>query len=213
MSDPRRKKLASILVKYSVRVEPGEWVVVQGNPISLPLMNAVFEQVLRSGGYPTVYLNSGEIEETNYLFATEEQLKWHSPISELIYSKADVLISIWSTENLRSLSGIDPQKQRLRNLAHKDIFQTFITRMTNGELKWVGTQDPCQAYAQEADMSLREFESFVYSATLADQTDPIAQWQALKNNQQNLVDWLNGKNNLEVRGPHVDLTLSCEGRK
>lgn len=212
MTDLCRKNLAKILVDYSTAVQSGQWVVIKGSVVALPLINDLVEMVLMAGGNPTVQIQSGEIEETGFLFSDNEQLKWISPISEMIYTRADVLIDVWASENLRSLSSIDPQKQRIRSLAAKDVFTTFLNRLSSGDMMWVGTQYPCQAYAQEADMSLRDFERFVYGATFADQDDPVARWKEIKNSQQQLVDWLNGKNRFEVKGPHADLSLSCEGR-
>ena len=61
-------------------------------------------------------------------------------------------------------------------------------------------------------MSLAEYERFVYGATFAAQPDPVAAWQEVHNTQQRLVDWLVGKDEVVVRGPHVDLKLSIAGR-
>ncbi len=61
-------------------------------------------------------------------------------------------------------------------------------------------------------MSLREYEDFVYAATYADQPDPVKSWQGIYDTQQKLVDWLKGKERIQVRGPNVDLTLSVKER-
>ena len=61
-------------------------------------------------------------------------------------------------------------------------------------------------------MSLSEFEDFVYAACYADKEDPIAQWQAISKEQQQLVDWMIGKEKLVVKGPNVDLELSVKDR-
>jgi aminopeptidase len=87
-----------------------------------------------------------------------------------------------------------------------------MRRSADGSLRWVGTQYPCQAYAQEADMSLNAYTDFVYQATFADQPDPVARWQEVHQTQQRLVDWLSGKQQVTVKGPHVDLSLSIAGR-
>ena len=42
-------------------------------------------------------------------------------------------------------------------------------------------------------MSLSEYETFVYGATFADQDDPVAAWQRVQNEQQRLINWLQGK--------------------
>jgi aminopeptidase len=61
-------------------------------------------------------------------------------------------------------------------------------------------------------MSLREYEDFVYGATFVDHDDPVAKWQEVHDEQQRMVDWLEGKNEVVVRGPNADLTLSIAGR-
>ena len=87
-----------------------------------------------------------------------------------------------------------------------------MQRAAAGQLRWALTQYPCPAYAQEADMSLREYEDFVYAATFADQPDPIKCWRDIHDSQQRLVDWLKGKRQVTVRGPHIDMALSIAGR-
>lgn len=54
----------------------------------------------------------------------------------------------------------------------QEIMGIFMQRLSTGDIRWVGTQYPCTAFAQEADMSLREYEDFVYAATYADREDP-----------------------------------------
>jgi aminopeptidase len=87
-----------------------------------------------------------------------------------------------------------------------------MRRSAEGSLRWVGAQYPCPAYAQDADMSLRDYEIFVYSATFADRDDPVAEWQKVHDDQQRIVDWFRGKEMLTVKSPNADLSLSIEGR-
>jgi aminopeptidase len=212
MPDPRMKKLAEILVNYSAAVRPGEWVLINGHVLALPLVNEVARLVLRAGGQPTVILNSEELEETTLREASEEQLRWVSPIEALVDEKIDVTIGVRAAHNTRALSGVDPRKQQIRQSARRDSMRTFMQRSAAGSLRWVVTQFPCPAYAQDADMSLSEYEDFVYGATFADQSDPVACWNDIYTTQQRLVDWLKGKRQVVVRGPHIDLTLSIDGR-
>jgi aminopeptidase len=212
MADPRMKKLADILVNYSAAVRPGEWVLINGHVLALPLVNEVARLVLRAGGQPTVMLNSEQLEETILREASEEQLRWVSPIEALVDEKIDVTIGVRAAHNTRALSGVDPRKQQIRQSARRDSMRTFMQRSAAGSLRWVVTQLPCPAYAQDADMSLGEYEDFVYGATFADQPDPVACWNDIYTTQQRLVDWLKGKRQVVVRGPHIDLTLSIDGR-
>jgi aminopeptidase len=79
-------------------------------------------------------------------------------------------------------------------------------------LRWCGTLFPTNAYAQDADMSLTEFEDFVYQTMYADVDDPVGRWKEIHKRQQLWVDWLKDKRHVRVKGPHVDLSLSIEGR-
>ncbi len=212
MPDPRMVNLANILVNYSVAIQPGDWVLVNGTVASLPLVREVVRQVLKAGGHTTTLLGDGDLQEIALSESSDEQLQWVSPVSKLLMEEVDARISIMGSSNTRALTGVDPAKQRLSSQAYSKLFKTFMKRSAEGSLRWTGTQYPCQAYAQDAEMSLREYEDFVYKATFADQDDPVAEWLKVHDEQQKMVDWLVGKDKVEVRGPEVDLTLSIKDR-
>ncbi len=210
--DPRTSKLADILVHYSLEVQPGEWIVISSDAIATPLVKNIVRNVLEAGGLPTILLSDVRINETLLRHAGDSYLQWVSPISELVNEKADGTISILANSNTRSLSRIDPQKQARRTAAHKELTRRFMQRSAEGNLKWVVTQYPCHAFAQESDMSLADYADFVYSATHADQEDAVEKWQALHDRQERLIKWLRGKDKVHVRGPNIDLALSIKDR-
>ncbi len=212
MSDPRVVNLANILVNYSARVQPDDWVMVQGDTIAMPLVEEVLRHVYRAGGNPFVMIRTDEMQRIMYQEGSDEQLQWRSPIEPILMEQINATINVRATDNTRTLTGVDPAKQRLAQLARRDIMESFMRRSASGDLRWVVTQYPCPAFAQEADMSLSEYEDFVYRATFADQPDPIKAWEDLYASQQKYVDWLKGKKEVVVRGPDIDMTLSIDGR-
>jgi len=212
LGDLRVNKLADILVNYSIAVKPGDWVLIRGQPVSLPLVDQVARHVLRAGGNPSIFMSTDDLRSAMLEEASMEQLAWISPVDRLVNEEVDAIISIWATENTRAMSGADHAKLRHYQASHSEISKIFMDRMSDYSLRWVGTQFPNQAHAQEANMSLAQFEDFVYGAAYADQPDPVQRWHQMHDMQQQLVEWLKGKKRLEVRGPNVDLTLSIEGR-
>jgi aminopeptidase len=62
-------------------------------------------------------------------------------------------------------------------------------------------------------MSQREFEEFVFDVCFLNDPDPIARWQELSVQQQRLVDWLVGRQDVHIVGPGTDLKLSIAGRR
>ncbi len=212
MTDPRMKKLADILVNYSIQVQPGDWVYVNASIVAEPLLNEVYREITKAGGNATVNIYSDEINEIFYSEAGEDQLKFISPTTELLYNKADALIHLRGASNTRALSGVDPKKQAMRAKFTSSLMETYMARSASNELRWVLTDYPCPAFAQEADMSLSDFADFVYGATYADTDDPVGEWTRIHNEQQKVVDWLEGKKIVTVKSPNADLTLSIEGR-
>ncbi|MBE2237148.1 MAG: aminopeptidase [Caldilineaceae bacterium] len=212
MFDPRVDGLARLLVNYCVATRPGDWVLIRGDLAAQPLVERVYAHVLQAGGQPTVVYSDDQLDELFYRTASQAQLHWLSPVDELLAARVDARIVVRAPSNTRALTGVDPDAQRLHQLAQKPIGDRYRARAATGAHRWVVTNYPCPALAQEADLSLAAFEEFVYSATYADQPDPVAAWQAVHNRQQRLVEWLAGKSDVVVRGPHVNLRLSIAGR-
>jgi aminopeptidase len=212
MADIRMQKLADLLVQYCIQVKQQDWVLVRGHVLALPLVDEVVAAVLRAGGNPTVQLDTEVLSETFLREANNEQLSWVSPIDRMLDEQINASISIRAATNTRALSGVDPVKQQTMQRARRASQQSFMQRAAKGDLRWVVTQYPCEAYAQDADMSLRDYEDFVYAATFADQPDPVASWLAIREKQAKLVEWLKGKDEVVVKGPHIDMRLSIAGR-
>ena len=63
MQNQYLRKLAKILVRYSVDVQPGDWVHIISNVVAVPLIAEVFEQVLLAGGYPTLQMDIDQCNE------------------------------------------------------------------------------------------------------------------------------------------------------
>lgn len=212
MSDPRIDSLARLLVDYCVSTHPGDWVVVNSDLGAQPLVERIYAHVLGAGAHPTVFYHDEHLGELFYRQADETQLQWISPLDELMAERVDARIVVRAPANTRSLNGVDPSAQRIHQKAQKPVGDRYRRRSAAGEHRWVLTNFPCPALAQESDMSLHEFEDFVYAATYADQPDPVATWLAIHDQQQRLIDWLAGKSEVIVRGPNVDLRLSIAGR-
>ncbi|MFK7801901.1 MAG: aminopeptidase [Anaerolineae bacterium] len=212
MADQRITKLANLLVNYSIGVKAGDKVAVRGSSAGLPLILEVHKEVIRAGGHPVPIWREPEFEEYLLREGNDDQLKFLEPTGTYPYVEADAFISISADSNTRHKSSIPAAVQRKRTEAKTEITQTYMSRSAVGELRWVGTMFPTSAYAQDADMSLEEYEDFVYGACHADKDDPVAEWNALSAMQQKLVDYLVGKKDVRVKGPNVDLSLSIAGR-
>ncbi len=212
MRDPRLDKLAAVLVNYSTGIKKGHLVRIGGEVPALPLIEALYEQVLLAGGHPFVQLTSDNLDDTFFRVATSEQLSYVDPLMLHMVEKIDAYIGVWADENTKSRSNVPPEKQALASQARRPFTKRLLERGANKELRWVGTQYPTTGSAQDAEMSLYEYADFVFRAGLLHLPDPVAAWRAISEKQQRLADHLNTKKELRILGQDTDLRVGVEGR-
>jgi aminopeptidase len=152
------------------------------------------------------------LDEIKIRHGNEKQLTWVSPFDRTLYEKADAMIFLRTSNNTRALSNVDTQKQGWHRKMQSELLKIRLDRSGEGKMKWVVTQFPTPALAQESDMSLREYEDFVYASMFCDKEDPVGEWRKVHQSQEKLVDWLKGKKKVTVKGPNIDMTLSIDGR-
>lgn len=214
MRDPRIEKLADVLVNYSVGVKSGQSVRITGSPVAQPLIVELYRKVLEAGGNPLVRVTPDELGEIFYKTASEEQLRYFSPITIYEIEQVDCSIGVWADQNTKSLTGCDPKKIGIAQSARKRYMEIFLKRAAEEKLHWTGTQFPTNAAAQDAEMSLAEYEDFVFRAGLLDRPDPVAAWKQISDRQQRLVDLLNGKSDYHVVASNgTDVRMSVAGHR
>ena len=84
--------------------------------------------------------------------------------------------------------------------------------MGDGSLRWCGTQYPTHADAQEAGMSLEEYQDFVYRAGYLHTENPIAEWMRIEKDQEKWIGYLNSKKELRIVSEKTDLRVGIADR-
>jgi aminopeptidase len=212
MFDPRLDKLAELIVSYSVAIRPGDKVLLQGSSLAEPLLKRLYIRILQAGGLPFSMIMLPGMDELVYRHASDAQLQFVPDALRLMIETYDVRIGLLAADNTRALSGVDPARMVLRDRAFAGINSTFLKRAAEGKLRWTLAPYPTAAFAQDAEMSLTEYEDFVFRACMPDADDPVGYWRGVSARQQRLVDWLAGKKAVHVRAKETDLRLSIEGR-
>jgi aminopeptidase len=210
--DPRITRWARTLVGYCLEVQPGQIVLISATPAAEPLVAEVYREVLRAGGHPVPQIGLPGLSEIALKEGSDAQLSWINPAERLLAEQANARLTIASETNTRRLAGVDPQRQAVLRTALRELGQIRSRRSASGEERWCLTLYPTDAYAQDAGMSLPDFEEFVYEACFLNSEDPAARWTELGRRQQFYVDWLAGKEQVHVIGPDTDLRLSIAGR-
>jgi len=213
MADIRVQRLAKLLVNYSLRIKKGDYFLVQGYDIAQPLIKEVYREAVKNGAHVKAEVSLPGLREIFFKEASDEQLEFIAPHEEMGAEKFDAILSLWGGYNEKSMSNIDPKKMQMRSKAGRKINDKFFERMASGDLRWCGTQFPTNASAQEGNMSLEEYEDFVYGAGLLDLEDPVSEWKKISEKQEKICDYLNTKKTLHIKSKDTDLKMSIEGRK
>jgi aminopeptidase len=213
MKDPRLSRLARLVMQYSLAVKPRETIVIQGNAIAAPLIRELFRAGLRSGAFVHSEIAISGLSEIFAKEANHEQLTWVSPFELYRARRLDAYVAILGTENTKALSNASPKRLAKAHAAQERLFRIVMQRSAKGELRWVGLQWPCHASAQDAEMSLEEYEDFVYGAVHPDDSNPIRIWRRISQRQKALTDFLNKARTVRIVAEDTDLSFNCKGRK
>ncbi len=201
MRDPRIEELADIILDHSARVEPGETVLIASTELGRPLVESLFRKVLERDAFPLLKITFSDLQPLYYKTASEKQLDTLLEIEELTYKKAQVLVNVRAPGNMKELSGIEPSRMTRRMKAIQPIQEWVIS----GNMRWVLCNYPTPALAQEAEMSLDEYEDFVFGATNID-------WSEQSRFLQKIKDAFDQGEEVHLLGENTDLKFNLSGR-
>ncbi|MEO0077936.1 MAG: aminopeptidase [candidate division WOR-3 bacterium] len=213
MTDPRLERMAQVIVDYSIQVRAGQLVLITSEPAGLGLACLVYRQALAAQAHPYVRVILPDLEALLLSQGSDDQVSYVSEIDRLEVEQADARVVVRAPENTRVLAGIDPSRLALARRARQPLFNRLLERKARGELATCLTQYPTAAAAQEAGMSLVNYEDFVFRACFCDQENPVQAWQELSREQQGYVNFLNTVRELVVEAPDTELKLSVAGRR
>jgi aminopeptidase len=212
MTDPRLRKWADTLVHYSLCLQPKEQVLIRVDEAAIPLAKEVYRSALAAGAYPRLQVLIDGADEIFLTTAAEHQLDWASPVERFEYETMDALCAILAPVNTSALSGVETEKQARFQRTSKAARRSLFTRTAEGRAKWSLTLYPTQGAAQNAKMSLANYEEFLMRAMLLDRDDPAAAWKAFSERQQRTVDYLNGVETVRFLARDTDISLQVGGR-
>ena len=201
--DERTRKLAEIAVRYSINVKPQEKIIISGGSEAIPFLVELYKQIILVGGIPIVRVNLPNVSDFFYKHANDNQLEHFPDYWFDTVKQAQGYIGINSDLNTRELTNTDPKKVALRQkILHK--ISDYIVN-TPDKIRRVTIAYPCLALAQDAEMSLDEYEEYVYRACLID-------WKKFGKELDKINKVFEKGNEVKLIGEGVELTFSIKGR-
>jgi aminopeptidase len=212
MTDARVVKLAQVLVRYSLALREGDLFRISAPSAAAPLVRELAREGLIAGANPLARISVEGLDELLFKHGSDAQIRFVPQLMRQEVEDLDATISILASENTRALSAADPQKVAARRQATREIQQRVMERAAEDKLRWCVTLFPTNAAAQDADMSLADYEEFVYDACKLNEADPVAAWQASRDEQQRIADFLAQAREIHLVAPDTDLTYHVGGR-
>jgi aminopeptidase len=211
--DPRVAKHADLLVNYSLQLGRGQIVRIDGGTVASPLITEVYRHALQAGAHPRTRVEVEGLDVIAVTESSEEQLTFVSEIERFEVENVDAVVTIWADRNTRALGQAEPQRVSRRIGSRRELTNRFWERIDEGKASWVGTRFPTDAHAQDAEMSLAEYEDFVYGAChVQGDEDPVAHWRGVSVGLNARARELKTVRELRIVGPDTDLRLGVEGR-
>ncbi len=199
----RLERYAKLLVERCLDVQPGWEVLVRTTPLARPLLEEVVRLIARRGAYAIVRMD-WSLFPVNWVWAAEapEELVGQMPDVDLYASDhMDARMSIDAPENTREGGELSPGRHALS----KQYRKPFFRRTMGDEIPWVGCQYPTEALAQDAGLTLRQFEDVLYGACLID-------WDAERERMERYLERFDAAEEVRIAGEGTDLRLSLAGR-
>jgi aminopeptidase len=200
MADPRVKKLAEILVNYSIKIKKGDLIELNFGIDAKELALEVYKLILKKGAFPIVHAGVPGFSYAYYNNASKEQLTHFPKLAMHEAKTTNGSITIGAEYNTKELTKIDPKKIAMRRKVTRKISMVHIKKNN-----WVICEFPTHSLAQDAEMSLEEFEDFCYAATNQD-------WKKESKKLDKLKKILDKGKLVRITGENTDLMFKIEER-
>jgi aminopeptidase len=199
--DPRIDEYAALLIDRSVGVQPGWQVLIRGNHLARPLIEALIERIAERRAWAilqlTFELMGGPFART----APLDVLRQTAPLQKRLWEEVDAIVSVWSPEDAHEGSDLSEERQA----AAQEAVRPLRERTMAMSVPWVVAEWPTPALAEEAGMSLDEYGEFIFAAVLLD-------WDAEAARMRRIADVFDAAEDVRLVGQGTDLTLSLAGR-
>lgn len=205
-------KYARLLLNYCLSVKEGDTILVSSTFLAEPLAKELYREACSMGALMEFSFAFEGMGPLYMQHAKDSLLDRTSPFQDLAIKNFDAYLVVRAPYNLREDNGYDPDKQKRKIAAGAELNKIYFDRTGSGEMRRCLCQFPTLAAAQEADMSLEQYNDFVNHACKLNSPDPIAAWSALGASQQHIVDYLNRCSSITYRNAKSDISFSVKNR-
>lgn len=204
--------MAQVIVNYSLKIKKNDKVIISASYLARPLIEALYEEILKSGGHPILRIGIPGLKERFYNHAEKWQLEFVCEYEKNEIETVDCVINIISDNNTKCLHEVSNEKQAIERIAKRELSDTFMERVGREELRAVITLFPTDGLAQAAMMSTRAYEEFVMTSCFLNDENPTSSWEKLSVWQGRICEYLNQREKIRIICPGTDIEFNVKGR-
>ncbi|MGI6679574.1 MAG: aminopeptidase [Dehalobacterium sp.] len=200
MKDPRFATLAENIVQYSLKIQPGEKVLIEVTGFVTELAKELIQKIYQAEGLPFVSIKSPEINRLLLQNTAQEHLEYIARWEAERMKDMDAYIGIRAGDNSYEMSAVPEEKMQL-------YMKYWVDPVHHGirvpQTKWVVLRYPNNSMAQLAGMSTDDFSDFYFQVCNLD-------YQKMSRAMDPLVELLNQTDQVKITGLGTDLSFSIK---
>lgn len=201
MLDSRLSQLARNLTNYSIRLQPGERVLIDAFDVPDDIIVELLRAIREINAIPYVNLNHARVAREIALEATEDQIRLHSVVELQRMKSMDAYIALRGSMNIFESSDVPSEQIRMVSELMKPVLDWRVN-----QTKWVVLRWPTSSMAQQAMMSTEAFEDFFFKVCNLD-------YSRMEAGSRRLAELMTETDRVAIKGEGTDLSFSMKGIK
>lgn len=201
MKDPRIIKMAKNLLNYSVKLKPGEKILIEVYDAGEELAAELIKEAYAIGAKPFLSVKNRSLMRELILGTDEEHMTQTASYEAARMKDMQAYIGIRGSYNSSDWSDIPGEKM---GIYQSKWFRTVHAQIRVPNTKWCIMRYPSNSMAQMANMSTEQFEDFYFEVCTLD-------YSKMSKAMDPLVSLLERTDKVRIKGKDTDLSFSIKG--
>lgn len=161
MIDERLKSMARTIVDYSLKIKPGEKVLIESSKNCTEMLKYLIKLIYSREAIPLVCMEENDIKSTIIKYGSQQQFEIMKEARASLLNKVDVYINMMDSDNCFDMSDVPADK---RALYQKYYFKPINFEIIVPKLRWITVDYPSFTSAQQFGMSTEAYEKMFFKA-------------------------------------------------
>ena len=200
MLDSRLKKVADIVIDYSLSIKMGDRVLIETTKNCSDILKYMIQKISEKGAMPFVMFNETDIKRELIKNGTAEQFQLMRKHTEAILDNVDVYINMIDSDNCYDMSDVSTEKKALYQQYY---FKPIYFEIIFPKLRWITVDYPSVSSAQQFGMSTEAYENYFFQAMTTD-------YKSLEEKMFALKELLDRGQHIQILSPTTDLEFDIK---